>query len=85
MGMPGEVTWTVKSVDAPNSFEMEGSGPMGTTLRAAFKLEADGSGTTVTYESEFGGDALAAMAGPIENASRQVADESLGKLKELLG
>ena len=85
MGMPGEVTWTVKSVDEPNSFEMDGAGPMGTELKAAFRLAPSGDGTTVTMESEFAGAALAAMEGPLESASKQAAEASLAKLKEQLG
>ncbi len=85
MGMPAEVDWTIKSVEPPSALEMTGIGPMGTTLRAAIAVAANGEGSTITYESEFGGPALAAMEGPLTSASEQAADASLAKVKEILG
>jgi uncharacterized protein YndB with AHSA1/START domain len=84
MGMPGEVKWTVKEVDAPNRLEMDGEGPMGTKLRAVYLLESNGNGSTkFTYESEFGGAALAAMAGPLEKESNKAGEESLDNFRGL--
>ena len=77
MGMPGEVTWTVKEIDANSSLELTGVGPMGVQLRNAYRLEANGDGTKLVCESEFGGPALAAMEGPLSNASDQALTESL--------
>ena len=84
MGMPGEVDWTVTKFDPGSAVEMEGAGPMATTLRAAYRVEPDGDGTTVTFESEFGGAALAAMAQPLEAASNQALERSLDQLKTSL-
>lgn len=84
MGMPGEVTWTVREVDAPNRLAMDGKGPMGTTLRALWKLEAANGGTRLSYESEFGGAALAPMANALEKETRKSANESLEKLREIV-
>ena len=85
MGMPAEVEWTIETADAPATLSMKGKGPMATTLSAVFKVApADGGGSTVTYESEFGGASIAAMVGPIETASKQAGDESLTKLRDLL-
>jgi uncharacterized protein YndB with AHSA1/START domain len=84
MGMPGEVTWTVKEVEPNQSLELEGVGPMGVKLRNAYRLEPSGDGTALTCESEFGGEALAAMEGPLSNASDQALTESLAKLTEQL-
>ena len=86
MGMPGEVEWTITELSPPTGLAMEGVGPMGTTLMAAFRLEDDGEKTTkMTYETAVDGAALAAMAAPLEAASRKAAEDSLAKLKELLG
>lgn len=85
MGMPGEVTWTVKA-NEPNSFlELAGAGPMGVKLRNSYRLEANGDGTKLTCESEFGGEALAAMEGPLSAASEQALTQSLENLKAQLG
>jgi uncharacterized protein YndB with AHSA1/START domain len=83
LGMPGEVKWTVTNMDAPNRLEMEGEGPMGTKLRAAYILEPNGESTKFTYESEYGGAALAPMAAPLEKESNKAGEESLEKFKGL--
>ena len=84
MGMPGEVAWTVETLEENNRLELKGKGPMGTTMRTLYSLEEAGGGTKVAYEAEFGGAALAAMAGPLEKESRKGATESLERLKASL-
>ncbi len=83
MGMPGEVTWTVKEVEPNSSLELTGVGPMGVQLRNAYRLEANGDGTKLVCESEFGGEALAAMEGPLSTASEQALTQSLANLEKL--
>src|SRR5690606_32506809 len=41
MGMPGEVDWTVTKLEEGSAVEMEGAGPMGTKLHAAYRIEPD--------------------------------------------
>ncbi|HEX2129849.1 MAG TPA: SRPBCC family protein [Solirubrobacterales bacterium] len=84
MGMPGEVDWTVTKFEPGSSVEMEGAGPMGTKLNAAYRVEPNGDGTTVTFESGFEGAALAAMAQPLESASNAALEKSLEQLKATL-
>ena len=82
MGMPGEVTWTVKTHEPNSALEFEGAGPMGVKLRNAYRLEPSGEGTKLVCESEFGGEALAAMEGPLSNASEQALTASLAGLQK---
>jgi carbon monoxide dehydrogenase subunit G len=84
MGMPGEVTWTVISIEAESHLEMKGQGPMGTELMAKYSLAENGDGTTITFESGFEGAALAAMEAPLLNASEKALGESLEKLSAQL-
>ena len=85
MGMPGEVTWTVTACEPNKRLEMEGRGPMGTTTRAGWTLAANGGdSTSLTYEGEFSGAALAPMASALEKESRKTAVESIEKLRQLL-
>ena len=84
MGMPGEVTWTVKHNEPERVLELEGAGPMGVKLRNAYRLESNGDGTRLTCESEFGGEALAAMEGPLSAASEQALTQSLANLESQL-
>ncbi len=83
MGMPGEVTWTVASIEPQSKLELAGKGPMGTEMKAAYSLEGNGDGTEVTFETEFSGAALAAMEGPLTSASEKALNESLEKFKGL--
>ena len=85
MGMPGEVTWTVKEIEPNSSLALDGVGPMGVQLRNAYRLEAHGEGTKLVCESEFGGPALAAMEGPLSNGSEQALTQSLKNLEAQLG
>ncbi len=85
MGMPGEVVWTIASVDPGSRLELTGVGPMGTQLSASYEVQEDGEGsTTVTFESGFEGAALAAMEAPLLTASEKALNESLEKLKGIL-
>jgi carbon monoxide dehydrogenase subunit G len=81
MGMPGEVEWTVTRYEPGSTVEMDGKGPMGTQMRAAYRVEESGAGSKVTFESEFSGAALAAMAQPLETASSKALEQSLEQLK----
>jgi len=85
MGMPGEVAWKVVKLIPGSAVELEGTGPMGTTLKAAYSVEPNGDSTKVTFETEFGGEALAAMAQPLENASKQALEKSIEQFKALVG
>ena len=84
MGMPADVEWTIEHAEE-GTMSMTGTGPMATTLSATFTVAAGNpGGSTVTYESAFGGASIAAMIGPIETASKKAGDESLAKLRDLL-
>ena len=85
MGMPGEVKWKVTEHQEPSRLKLDGEGPMGTTLSTAFSIEGQDGSTNFTYETEFGGAALAPMAGALEKESEKAAQESMEKLKALFG
>ena len=83
MGMPGEVKWKVVEAQEPNRLKLDGQGPMGTTMTTSFAIEGQDGATNFTYESEFGGAALAPMASALEKESDKAAQESMDKLKAL--
>ena len=56
---------------------------MGTTLSTVFILDGQNGSTSFTYETEFGGAALAPMASALEKESEKAAQESMEKLKAL--
>lgn len=84
MGMPGEVAWKVTEFEDGKRVVLEGEGPMGVKLRNGYAIEEADGKTKLTLESEFGGEALAAMEGPLTAAAGNAGDESLKKLEALL-
>jgi hypothetical protein len=87
LGMPGEVTWTIKDVQLGESgvVAMDGEGPMGTTMSARFEIHPADSGTTlVKYDASYGGAALTPLMGQLEKATKEASSESLQKLRDLV-
>ena len=85
MGMPGEVVWKIAELVPGSSLKMEGTGPMGVMLKASYAVEGDGDSSQITFNTGFEGAAIAAMAAPLENASKQALQQSLDKFKTLVG
>jgi hypothetical protein len=86
MGMPGEATWTVKELSAPNKLVLDGAGPMGVTLGQTLELTATGGATTVSFTASFDGGPLAGpMGAAVAASAEKAAAESLEKLNGLLG
>ena len=87
MGMPGEVAWTVKRLEAPSALELEGTGPMGVTMRSAFSLESvDGGSSRLTVEGELGGGMLdGPMGETVAAQSKTAMEQSVERLKGLVG
>ena len=86
MGMPADVNWKVEEHDAPARFVLRGGGPMGAQLATTISSQADGEGSTVSYEAEFSGGGI---QGPIgEMVTKKAGEEletSLAKLQALAG
>lgn len=85
MGMPADVEWTITEWEPPNVVAMEGTGPMGTTMRIAARTESIGDMTRVTHESQFGGAALTPMLAVIEKEAQKASAASLARLRGVLG
>ena len=85
MGMPGEVAWTVKRLDAPSALELEGTGPMGVTMRSSFSVEAVDGGSRLTVEGELGGGMLdGPMGETVAAQSKTAMEQSVERLKGLV-
>jgi carbon monoxide dehydrogenase subunit G len=86
MGMPAEMAWRVITEQAPGKLELAGDGPMSVKAHNRFTIEPSGAGSTITFEMEFAGPALAGpMAGMVEKQAGTAAKESLAKFVALLG
>ena len=84
LGMPGAVSWTVAEFEKPKRIQLDGRGPLGVKLRAAYRLESSGEGTRLSYESEFGGLALRAVRGRVEKDAQTAGEESLEKFRAMV-
>jgi hypothetical protein len=90
MGMPAEMAWRVTTVESPAPesvarLEMAGDGPMGVKAHNRFRIEPTGAGSTITFEMEFVGPALAGpMAIMLEKQAGAAAEQSLAKFTALL-
>ena len=87
-GQRFKLSWTVIEADPPSRVVWEGKGPVGSTARAVYELEDNGSGgTRFSYMNEYGmpGGPAGKLAGrAIVKASGGEADRSLERLKELV-
>jgi carbon monoxide dehydrogenase subunit G len=85
MGMPAEVAWRVTGLDAPNTLDLAGDGPMGVKAKNHFQVEPAGEGSRITFEMEFAGPALTGpMAAMVEKQAGTGARASLDKFVGLL-
>jgi uncharacterized protein YndB with AHSA1/START domain len=81
LNMPADVRWRVVGLQAPVRLELEGGGPMGIALRAEYRIEQRGSGSTVTGQMEFKGAALTMVGPQLETEVGNSLRGSLAKLK----
>ena len=85
MGMPGEASWTVTEMTAPNLTAWDGQGPMGITLATRLELAAAGEATIVSIQISFDGGPLAGpIGGTVARSAEKSALESLEKLRGLV-
>jgi hypothetical protein len=83
--MPGEASWTVTTVEEPRRIVFDGQGPMGITLGTSLELTALDGGTKVTLGTTFEGGPLAGPLGDsLAKSAQQAAEQSLGKLRDLV-
>lgn len=85
MGMPGVIAWSVEEAIEPTRLVLRGKGPLGTELRYTYDLVEDDGSTQISAEAEFGGAALRPMLDTLSKESTKALDESLERLRELVG
>lgn len=86
-GTKFSVTWTATEVARPSRLAWDGDGPAGTTAHTSYTLEPHEGGTRFRYENEFtvpAGKAGKAAARLVARQAEKHANESLGKLKDLV-
>lgn len=85
LGMPNEVRWVVTVAEEGRRIVQEGKGPMGVGIRGEYTLEPVGEGTRLVLSQSFSGATVFAIKGQLEQEVQKMLEESLVKLRELLG
>jgi hypothetical protein len=81
LGMPADVRWTIVGLQEPVRLELEGTGPMGISLRAEYGVEEHGDSSTVSGHMEFKGAAVMMVGSQLESEVGTSLRNSLTKLK----
>lgn len=85
MGIPAEVTWTVKRVD-DDVLVLDGVGPMGLSLGLAASTTGSGDQTRVVLHAGLSGDPVRGPLGAsVGRAIGEALRESLERLRDLVG
>lgn len=85
MGMPNVISWSVEEAVEPTRLALRGKGPMGTKLRYTYDLVEAAGSTQISAEAEFGGAALRPMMDALSKETAKALDESLERLRGLVG
>lgn len=85
MRTPVEVNWTVTEHEAPTALAFEGTGPMGSRMKSAYRVTPNGDGSTLTLETAMeGGPLTGPMGKMVINSAENMLGESLKNLKTRL-
>ena len=85
LGMPADVTWTVRDVDPAHRLHLSGTGPMGIGLAATYLVEPAGDGSKVSVTMDFSGGAVMMVGSQLESEVGASLRASMEKLKALVG
>ncbi|GFG76415.1 type II toxin-antitoxin system Rv0910 family toxin [Mycobacterium botniense] len=84
LGMANKIEWTIKSVDAPRSLVLSGTGMAGVKAEFAFTIEPAGSGAKFTVTGDFDGALIkGALGKAVEKDGAKQLDRTLKQLDAL--
>ena len=84
LNMANKIEWSVKSVDAPTSLALGGTGMAGVKADFRFTIEPVGTGSRFTVSGDFEGALVkGALAKAVEKDGAKQLDKTLAKLDEL--
>lgn len=84
LNMANKIEWAVKSVDAPTSLALGGTGMAGVKADFRFTIEPVGTGSRFTVSGDFEGALVkGALAKAVEKDGAKQLDKTLAKLDEL--
>jgi len=84
LNMANKIEWTVKSVEAPTTLALGGTGMAGVTADFAFTMTPSASGSTFTVSGDFEGALVkGALAKAVEKDGAKQLEKTLAKLDQL--
>ncbi|MBB3604992.1 carbon monoxide dehydrogenase subunit G [Mycolicibacterium sp. BK556] len=84
LNMANKIEWSVKSVEAPSSLSLGGTGMAGVKADFTFTIEPVGAGSRFTVAGDFEGALVkGALAKAVEKDGAKQLDKTLTKLDEL--
>jgi hypothetical protein len=86
LGMPAQLSWTIESVEPGRSYTMVGLGTLGIQVTAVTTVSPVDGETTVTIKLSFaGGIVTGPISATVEKEVTGKLDDSLAKLRAVLG
>jgi hypothetical protein len=86
LGMPAQLSWTIQSVEPGRSYTMVGLGTMGVQVTAETTVSPVDGDATVTIRLSFAGGMLTGpLSATVEKEVTGKLDDSLAKLRAVLG
>ncbi|NTY61091.1 type II toxin-antitoxin system Rv0910 family toxin [Mycolicibacterium sphagni] len=84
LNMANKIEWTVRSVEAPSTLALGGTGMAGVKADFAFRIEPITTGSRFTVTGDFEGALVkGALAKAVEKDGAKQLDKTLAKLDEL--
>ena len=84
LNMANKIEWSVRSVDAPTSLALGGTGMAGVKADSTFTIEPLGAGSRFTVSGDFEGALVkGALAKAVEKDGMRQLDKTLTQLDEL--
>ena len=84
LGLPGDVTWKVTTLDLPRNVVLKGKGPSRSNMGVDFRVAPRDGGSTVAFTATIGGLAIKPFEGTLKPWVEARADRTLDGLERVL-
>lgn len=85
LGLPGDVTWKVATLDLPRNVVLKGKGPSRSNMGVDFRVTPRDGDSTVAFTATIGGLAIKPFEGTLKPWIEARADRTLDGLERVLG
>ncbi len=84
LGVPGEIEWTVTTLDFPHHFALRGKGSNRTGAEIDFRVAPEGTGSRIAFTARLSGLALRPFEGMVRPWIEVRAERTVSALREQL-